>query len=69
MPPFEMPELSVLADPAFSWPDVELPMHGSSRVQTGDPTLQAANRTVYGWIGTVNVAQATLEAQARSLRV
>jgi len=65
--PFPMPELPVLADPSFTWPDVDLPMHGSSRVQTGDPALEAANHTVYGWTGTVNVAQATLEIQARSL--
>lgn len=67
VPPFSMPELAVLADPSFSWPDVELPMHGSSRVQTADPALEAANRTVYGWAGTVNVAQGTLEVHARSL--
>ena len=67
VPPFAMPELSVLADPAFTWPDVDLPMHGSSRVQTADPALAKATRTIYGWTGTVNVAQATLEVHARSL--
>ncbi len=67
VPPFAMPELSVLADPAFVWPDVDLPMHGSSRVQTTDSALAAATRTVYGWTGTVNVAQATLEVHAASL--
>lgn len=65
--PFAMPELSVLADPAFSWPDVDLPVHGSSMVQTADPALKAANRTVYGWNGAVNVAQGILEIQARTL--
>lgn len=67
LPPFAMPELSVLADPAFTWPDVDLPMHGASRVQTADPDLAAATRIIYGWTGSVNVAQATLEVHARSL--
>lgn len=42
-------------------------MHGSSRVQTGNPELSAANHTIYGWPGFVNVAQGTLEVTARSL--
>lgn len=67
VPPFEMPQLSVLAEPSFSWPDADLPLHGSSRIQTADPALQAANRTVYGWTGIVNIARATLEINARSL--
>lgn len=67
VPPFAMPELAVLADPSFAWPDIDLPVHGSSRVQTADPALTAANHTVYGWAGTVNVAQAVLDIQARSL--
>lgn len=67
--PFEMPELAVLADPSFSWPDVDLPAHGSSLVQTADPALQAANHTAYGWTGTVNIAQGILEIHARSLAV
>ncbi len=65
--PFPMPELSVLADPNFTWPDRDLPMHGSSLVQTADSELDAANHTVYGWNGAVNVAQGTLEVRARSL--
>lgn len=65
--PFQMPELAILADPSFTWPDVDLPLHGSSLVQTADPALEAANRTVYGWTGTVNIAQGLLEIQARSL--
>jgi hypothetical protein len=67
VPPFEMPELSVLADPGFAWPDVDLPMHGSSRVQTADPSTRTANHTVYGWTGFVNVARGVLEVQAHSL--
>lgn len=65
--PFPMPELAVLADPSFAWPDIDLPVHGSSRMQTADPALRAANHTVYGWAGTVNVAQGVLDIQARSL--
>lgn len=64
---FPMPELSVLADPSFSWPDADLQMHGSSRVQTADPALARANSTIYGWTGTVNIGRTSLEVQARSL--
>jgi hypothetical protein len=67
--PFEMPPLAVLASPSFTWPDVELPMHGSSRVETSDPTLAAANHTVYAWTGTVNVARASLAVAAHSVDV
>lgn len=67
VPPFSMPELSILADPSFSWPDVDLPLHGSSVAQARDDALAAANRTVYGWTGNVNVARGTLEIDACSL--
>jgi hypothetical protein len=29
VPPLPMPELLVLADPNFQWPDVDLPLHGA----------------------------------------
>jgi hypothetical protein len=67
VPTVAMPPLSAIADPDFCWPDVDMPMHGSSRVQAGDERLSAANHTVYGWTGTVNVAQARLEVDAVSL--
>lgn len=67
VPPFEMPELSALVDPSFTWPDVDLPMHGSARLQTADPALAEVNRIIYGWSGSVNVARGVLEVHARSL--
>lgn len=67
VPPFEMPPLAVIAGPSFAWPDAELPMHGSSRIETSDPALGAANHTVYAWTGTVNVAQASLTVAAHSV--
>lgn len=68
VPQFPMPELSVLADPSFTWPDADLPMHGFSRVQTAIAELDAANRTMYGWMGSVNMAQGTVEVQASAPR-
>lgn len=67
VPPFDMPPLAVVADPSFAWPDVELPIHGSSRIETTDPALAVANHTVYAWTGTVNVAQANLTVAAHSI--
>ncbi|MGH3548443.1 MAG: hypothetical protein ACRDQU_10105 [Pseudonocardiaceae bacterium] len=36
VPPFPMPELSVLADPNFQWPDVDLPLHGAHFWETSE---------------------------------
>lgn len=42
VPPFPMPELSVLADPNFQWPDVDLPMHGAHFWETSREDLSTA---------------------------
>jgi hypothetical protein len=67
VPPFEMPELSALLDPSFSWPDVDLPLHGAARPQSAAPALQAVNRTVYAFTGTVNMARGSLVVNARRI--
>lgn len=67
VPPFEMPELSVLLDPSFAWPDVEMPLHGSARPQTALPAMQAANHTVYAFRGSVNMARGLLLVRARAI--
>lgn len=61
VPPFEIPELSALVDPSFLWPDVDLALHGSARLQSAAPALAAVNRTVYSFTGTVNMATGSLE--------
>lgn len=65
--PFPMPPLVELLDPSFTWPDADTAMHGSARLQSGAPHLQAVNRTVFGWTGTVNMATGRLAVAARSL--
>ncbi len=62
-----MPPLEVLADPAFAWPDLAIPMHGSVTMRTGAPELQAVNSTVYGFTGTVNVGTGQIRVRAQSL--
>ena len=62
-----MPELSVLADPNFQWPDVDLPMHGAHFWETSREDLSTAAATVYGFTGSVNVAAGVLKVSARSL--
>ncbi len=68
VPPFRMPELSVLADPGFRWPDVDLPLHGAAFFETSDESLSTAAATVYAFTGSVNVAAGVLQqVSARSL--
>ncbi len=67
VPPFPMPELSVLADPNFQWPDVDLPLHGTHFWETSGEDLSAAAATVYGFTGSANFATGALKLSARSL--
>lgn len=65
--PFPMPPLAALAAPDFAWPDAELSLHGAARAESAAPQLVPANRTVYGFTGTVNMATGVLQVAARSL--
>jgi ketosteroid isomerase-like protein len=65
VPPFQVPELPVLASPDFTWPDAELPLHGAARLRSALPALAAANRTVYTFTGSVNMARGSLAVTAR----
>lgn len=67
VPPFEMPPLPALLDPAFTWPDVELPLHGSARIQTAQSASEAANHTVFAFTGSVNMSQGALTVSARAI--
>lgn len=67
VPPFPMPELSVLTDPNFQWPDVDLPMHGAHFWETSDGDLSTVAATVYGFTGSVNIATGVLKLSAHSL--
>lgn len=67
VPPFEMPPLEALLEPDFAWPDVDLPLHGSARLQSSAPGLAAVNHLVYGFNGSVNMATGSLIVRARSL--
>jgi hypothetical protein len=66
-PPFPMPELSVLADPNFRWPDVDLPFHGAHFWETSDEDLSTTAATVYGFTGSANLATGVFKLSARSL--
>lgn len=69
VPPFPLPPFSEILDPAFTWPDADLPMHGSTVMQSGDLDLAPVNRTVYGWTGTANMGLGEVRVAARSLAV
>jgi hypothetical protein len=65
--PFPMPELSVLADPNFQWPDVDLPAHGAQFWEPSREDLSTTAATVYGFSGSANVGAGVLKLSARSL--
>lgn len=67
VPPFPMPELSILADRDFQWPDVDLPAHGAHFWETSDEDLSTTAATVYGFTATANMATGVLKLSARSL--
>lgn len=67
VPPFPVPELPVLADPNFQWPDVDLPAHGAHFWETSREDLSTAAATVYGFSGSVNMGAGVLKLSARSL--
>ena len=62
-----LPPLEELADPAFAWPDAEMPMHGAVDLRTAAPELQVVNATVFGFTGTVNAGRRELRVRAQSL--
>ena len=67
VPPFPLPELSILADPDFQWPDVDLPVHGAHFWETSRDDLSAAAATVYGFTGSANIGAGLLKLSAHSL--
>jgi hypothetical protein len=67
VPPFPMPPLEAMLEPDFVWPDLDLPLHGSARVETMIPELQSANSTVYAFTGTANVGAGRLAIRATSI--
>jgi hypothetical protein len=67
VPPFQMPDLRALLDPSFSWPDTDLPLHGSARLHSAAPALEVVNRSVYSFTGAVNMARGSLVITARRI--
>lgn len=67
VPPFEMPPLEALLDPSFAWPDVDLPMHGSTLLQSATAGLEEVNKTTYAFTGSVNMARGALLVEATSI--
>jgi hypothetical protein len=67
VPPFPLPELPILADPDFQWPDVDLPVHGAHFWETSRDDLSVAAATVYGFTGSANIGAGLLKLSAHSL--
>jgi hypothetical protein len=63
----EAPPLEAVVDPAFPWPDVDLPLVEFATCQTGAPALEHLNRTVAAGHGTVNMATGRLVVETRAL--
>ena len=54
-------------DPAFPWPDIDLPLVEFATCQTGASGLEHLNRTVAAGHGTVNMATGRLVVETRAL--
>jgi hypothetical protein len=68
VPPIPMPELAVLLSPDFTWPDLDLPMHGAAFFEATSEKMPGAMATVYGASdGAVNLAAGTLRLACVSL--
>lgn len=65
--PFPVPELTVLASSEFSWPDADLPLHGAAFFETAPADMPSVPSTVYGCVGTVNVATGTIRVAAQAI--
>jgi hypothetical protein len=66
-PGLPAPPLEAVTDPAFAWPDVDLPLIEFAVCQTGAPGLAHLNRTVAAGHGTVNMATGRLVVETRAL--
>lgn len=67
VPPFPMPPLEALLDPAFEWPDADLPLHGAARMSAASAQLAAVNQNVYAFNGAVNMARGSLVVAGRRI--
>lgn len=67
VPGVEMPPLEEMFSPGFTWPDLDLPLHGWTRVESMIPELAAANHTVYAFTGTANGGTGRLLVRATSI--
>jgi hypothetical protein len=63
---FALPEPDVLLSSDFSWPDVELPIHGFAVFRTAAAEWRQLNQTVGVFTGAANpgVGRLVIEAQA-----
>lgn len=67
VPPFPIPDLSALTNRDFSWPDVDLPLHGAAFIETAEESLTRAASTVYACTGIVNVFTGTIRVRAHAI--
>lgn len=65
VPPMPIPDLAVVADPTFQWPDVDLAMRGWTCPQSGRADLTELNHAVFAFLGTINMATGALNVAAR----
>ncbi|MDA8320044.1 MAG: hypothetical protein M0030_09610 [Actinomycetota bacterium] len=67
VPPFPLPKLPVLLDPGFTWPDVDLPMHGSVHMHSGVADYAGCNAAVYAFNGWVNMSRGSITVHAEPI--
>jgi hypothetical protein len=64
---FTLPSPEVMLAPQFTWPQVELPVHGFATFGTATPEWQELNRIVGMFNGTANPGAGTLAIEAAAL--
>ncbi len=69
VPPFPLPKLPVLLDPGFTWPDSDLPMHGSVHMHSGVAACAGCNAAVYAFNGWVNMSSGSITVHAEPISV
>ncbi|MCW2666301.1 MAG: hypothetical protein JWN57_1263 [Frankiales bacterium] len=67
VPPPGLLSPEAVMDADFVWPDVDLALHGASRLATADPELRAANATMYAFSGVANVGAGRLCLRSQAI--
>jgi hypothetical protein len=64
---FVMPPPEVISAPGFTWPEIDMPMHGFVTFATATPDWNELNRTVATFSGSANPGAGTIVVEAAAV--